>query len=88
MPPIRATTTIKVKLTWSGSQAGFIELADNMASARQGEGFGLDSLDAGDAFGFFIQELMRQGDLLIHTEAGTLIATQEQDTYKWEGLES
>lgn len=83
---IKGTAPMRLKLEFNGTTAQFVELVDTIA--RESDGVGLDSYDAGDAMGWCITECMlgtgelptiMRGDL-------TLSAWIEYDNFEWEGL--
>lgn len=78
---------MRLKLEFNGTTAQFVELVDTLA--RENDGVGLDSYDAGDAMGWVITECMLGDGELPTIMRGdlTLSAWIEYDNFEWEGLD-
>ena len=75
---LRGTAPMKLNLRWTGTDEALVALADDLCEG------GLDSLDLGDAMGFFITETMNSDmELHIEHESGTLDAEIVFDLFSW-----
>lgn len=83
----RVTVNREVTITFDGTEKEYVSFANYLASDG-GQEIGLDSLDAGDATGFYAQ-------MVCESEDGTWTATApsghmisgsyQEDISKWEG---
>lgn len=75
-----------LELDFNGTGAQFVALVDTLA--REDDGQGLDSYDAGDAMGWVITECMLgTGEFSIFRDELSLQATIAYDSFSWEGLD-
>lgn len=86
---IKGTAPLTLTLNFNGTESQLVDFVQSYAI--QDDGIGLDSLDAGDAMGWVIEECMLgTGDLTLVKGDLILQASIESpgDGFKWEGLDS
>jgi len=86
---ITGIAPMKFELNWEGTEQELIDFSDREAKARNGEEFGLDSLDLGDAMGFWITETMLEDCELISYDEVTkqsISCSITFDLFEWKGL--
>jgi hypothetical protein len=84
---IKGTAPMRLKLEFDGTSEELVNIAEELAR-EDGDAFGLDSHDLGDAMGCFITHAMySDSEFEIVREGRTLKCWIEYENFEWEGIE-